>query len=173
MSIETELQEITGVKPRNKEARQKYLGRVVKAVEELDEANWAKLSEAAQAWYKGALKADESGEDIPDFPDTAKAEAAEDKKVATADEKKKPAGKKKAAANNGNGAKKARGSGYKGHREGSRKEEIHKVFDDKGVDAALKAAEKKGLSTSTARNWIYRWGGKMERKPKAQKAAAA
>lgn len=170
MSIESQVQEVTGVNPRSKESRQKYLGRVVKAIEGLEETDWAKLSDDAQHWYKGALKADENGEEIPDFSDANQAE--EEPAVAAEEGKKKAPAKKKAAAN-GNGVKKARGTGYKGHREGSRKEEIHKVFDDKGVDAALKAAEKKGLSTSTARNWVYRWGGKIERKAKAAEKKAA
>lgn len=173
MTIESECQEVTGVKPRAKESRQKFLGRLVKAIEELDEAEWAKLSDETQAWYKKALKADEQGEDILDFPDATNAdvegtddEAEEKKEVAAA---KKPAAKKKA---NGDGkttkakGAAAKGTGYKGHREGSRKESIHKIFDEKGFEAAIKAAEKADLSALTAKSWIYSWGGKAPKKAK-------
>ena len=172
MSIESEYQEVTGVKPRTKENRQKYLGRIVKAVEELDETDWEKLSEKAQTWFKPALKADESGEDIPDFPDAepssdAEEEENEEMPTAAADPKPKKSAKattakKSAKATNGEAKKQTRGNGYKGHREGSRKEKIHKIFDEKGADAAIKAAEKEGLASITARSWIYSWGGSLK-----------
>jgi hypothetical protein len=51
------------------------------------------------------------------------------------------------------------GDGYKGHRSGSRKEKIHRIFDEKGADAAFKAGEKEELSQATIRTWIGSWGG--------------
>lgn len=163
MSIATECEEVTGLKPRAKEGRQKFLGRLVKAIEDLEEADWAKLSDDAQGWYKKALKADETGEDIPDFPDVKKDETEEENQVPDTTAKKKPPAKKAA---NGNGEKKTRGVGYKGHREGSRKEQIHKVFDEKGYEAAVKAGEKVELAELTVKSWIYSWGGKAPKKAK-------
>lgn len=52
----------------------------------------------------------------------------------------------------------AKGAGYKGHREGSRKEQVHKAYDDKGKDAALKKADALDIQTATARAWVSSWG---------------
>lgn len=81
MNIETELQKVTGVKPKKKEDKQKYLVRLVKAVGDLDETEWDSLSEEAQLWYEPALRAEEKGSEIKDFPaeeEEAEEEADED-----------------------------------------------------------------------------------------------
>lgn len=55
---------------------------------------------------------------------------------------------------------------YKGHRAGSNKGIVHKVFDEKGKDAALKKAGALGLLPNTARTWCSEWGGGAEAKGK-------
>lgn len=68
--------------------------------------------------------------------------------------------------------------GYKGHRPGSNKEKVHKVFDEKGKEAAIKKAASLDLSESTARTWCSSWkkGGKKAsdnaRKPAGKKTSA-
>lgn len=49
--------------------------------------------------------------------------------------------------------KKLTGSGYKGHREGSRKEKAHRLFDKFGKDALPKITALK-IKESTARVWM-------------------
>jgi hypothetical protein len=46
---------------------------------------------------------------------------------------------------------------YKTHRIGSRKGEIHRIFDKRGGDAAIAAAKRKGLKEATARTWASAW----------------
>lgn len=67
---------------------------------------------------------------------------------------------------------------YKGHRAGSNKSLVHKVFDEKGKDAALKKASALGLADSTARTWCSQWArdgkkGKSSKGPTTAKKAAA
>lgn len=63
---------------------------------------------------------------------------------------------------------------YKDHRPGSTKGKVHKVFDEKGKEAAVKAAEKAGIQTSTVRTWCSTWGAdKPAKKKKTVKKAAA
>ncbi len=50
-----------------------------------------------------------------------------------------------------------KGDGYKEHRAGSRKGEIHEVYDEKGREAAMKRGEKLGLTEGTLKNWIQTW----------------
>lgn len=65
--------------------------------------------------------------------------------------------------------------GYKGHRVGSAKERVHKVFDEKGKDAAIKKAVSLDLQETTARTWCSTWtkGSKTKKavKPPAKKKA--
>lgn len=65
--------------------------------------------------------------------------------------------------------------GYKGHRPGSRKEKLHKIFDEGGPEKAVKAAEKEGIAASTIRTWMSSWRRSDETPSKAptKKAAAA
>jgi hypothetical protein len=51
-------------------------------------------------------------------------------------------------------------SGYRGHREGSNKEAIHKLFDScKDREKLLAAGEKLKLQPSTMATWLAAWGG--------------
>jgi len=47
--------------------------------------------------------------------------------------------------------------GYKGHRKGSRKEQVHKVYDEKGAEAAKKLASKLEIADSTTNSWVSEW----------------
>lgn len=58
---------------------------------------------------------------------------------------------------------------YKDHRAGSTKGEVHRVFDTKGKDAAIKYATTHDIQESTARTWCSTWGAG---KKTAKKAAA-
>lgn len=62
-----------------------------------------------------------------------------------------------------------RAPGYKGHLAGSRKEQVHKYYDEKGVDAAIALAASLGLKDGTAFSWVKAWakadGGPMPGKP--------
>jgi len=48
--------------------------------------------------------------------------------------------------------------GYRGHKPGSRKGTAHKIFDDKGPDAALEWGIANGLAAGTLRSWCTSWG---------------
>lgn len=61
--------------------------------------------------------------------------------------------------------------GYKDHRAGSNKGKVHKVFDEKGKDAAIKKAVALELSESTARTWCSTWGKKSSSKKASSKAS--
>jgi hypothetical protein len=66
--------------------------------------------------------------------------------------------------------------GYKGHRPGSNKGKVHKVFDEKGKDAAVKKALSLDIKDTTARTWCSAWGagkGKKKAAPKANAKPAA
>src|SRR3990167_7441197 len=69
--IQAELTEVTGVKPKAKEGRQKFLYRLSKTLssDDFPEASWAKLSDEAQEWSNQANKAADNGLALPDFPD--------------------------------------------------------------------------------------------------------
>lgn len=203
-AIETELLEATGVKPKAKEKRQAFLGRLHTAVSELTDAAWEDLSTPAQKWANAASTAYDADKELPDF--AADKEAPASKKGAVAEEddttdgeddaeeaddtetsededmntktpakkgakkaaKQTPAPAKKTAKKEAAPAKKAKkavagkpgskGDGYKGHRSGSNKETVHKVYDEKGRDAAFKKAAALGLAENTARSWASSWG---------------
>lgn len=44
--------------------------------------------------------------------------------------------------------------GYKGHQAGSNKGKVHKIFDEKGPEAAMKKGLSLDLSPNTIRTWI-------------------
>ncbi|QPC43887.1 hypothetical protein HW532_15035 [Kaustia mangrovi] len=47
--------------------------------------------------------------------------------------------------------------GYKGHNAGSRKEQVHKAYDQKGHEAAMKLGQKLGLKDGTLKSWMGTW----------------
>jgi hypothetical protein len=79
---------------------------------------------------------------------------------------KAPAKKSTKPASKAPAKKAASGDGYKGHRAGSTKGDVHQAYDKQGADAAMKLAVKKGIKESSARSWIGSWGGfgKKEKK---------
>lgn len=69
-TIEEELLEATGEKPQGKkESNQDYYARLVEAVQDLKDADWDKLSDAAQEWVNDGATAIKKDKDIDDFPD--------------------------------------------------------------------------------------------------------
>jgi hypothetical protein len=75
-NIEKELLEATKSKPKkNGEKESKYLNRIAKACAELEDADFAKLSEDAQQWINTAAEQINSGKEPDSFP---KAESEEE-----------------------------------------------------------------------------------------------
>lgn len=79
---ETLLRKTTGCKPKGKEARQAFLGRLLETVEKLDDSEWEKMGQeaggtAAQQWCNDAVDARKAEKEIPDFaaPDEAEDES--------------------------------------------------------------------------------------------------
>jgi hypothetical protein len=153
--------------------------------EDADE-KWDSLSEDAQAWVNAATDAKDDKNPLPDFDDVGGEPAAAeepDPDDGAEEEESKPTGArgkfaatkkakgdaatastgkkggKEPAKKSGGGKRGGGEEGYKGHRSGSRKEKIHRIYDDKGADAAFKAGEKEELSPATVRTWIGSWGG--------------
>lgn len=180
-AIEKELLEALKVKAQGaKEKRPTFLKRLHEAATECEEKVWDQLTEEAQGWVNEATTAADKDKDIPDFAGEAKeaeaeAEAEAAKKPAKGKKEAKAAKPAKAAAEKPAKAEKAAKSeksdkatkasngkakeeaGYKGHRAGSRKETIHKLFDEKGDEAAIKKAVALGLSEGSAKSWIGAW----------------
>jgi ribosome maturation factor RimP len=67
--ILSELLEATGIKQNAKETDADLKKRVVTAVTELTDAEWAALSSGAQDWFNQAADAINAKEEAPDFPD--------------------------------------------------------------------------------------------------------
>lgn len=87
-AIEQAILGAIGAKPqRSGENRQKYLIRVMTAVQKLPDDQWEELAatEGAQAWCNAAIEADNEKKDIPDFPD-AEAAAEEEEPDTNDDE---------------------------------------------------------------------------------------
>lgn len=178
-TVEQELLEQTKLKTRQKEGRQAYLKRVYEGCELLygddnkdADTNWEKISEAAQGWYKKALKAvDSAGQlkdaDLPDFSGAPKedkkpepAAAAPEKEstdVASKEKSKKVNGKTKAAA-----PEKAKTPKKASPRAGGGK--VSKIVEacftnpGKTVDELNQMLTKKGVETSPATIWSVRTG---------------
>jgi hypothetical protein len=69
MSIEKELQELSGVKQNRREEVQSYLERIVKALNDVSDSKYNKLSKAAQDWAEEATEAYNNKDEIPLFPE--------------------------------------------------------------------------------------------------------
>lgn len=61
---------------------------------------------------------------------------------------------------------------YKGHRAGTTKNIVHRKFDEKGADAAIKLAMANGIKEATAKTWCSFWKNNPGGKKTAKKAAA-
>lgn len=62
---------------------------------------------------------------------------------------------------------------YKDHRAGSNKGEVHRVYDTKGAEAAIKKAVSLDIQEATARTWCSSWKTGKAGKKSAKKAAPA
>lgn len=69
MSVEKELQGLTGVKQNRRETDQAYFERIVKALNDVSESKYNKLSKAAQNWAEDATTAYNDREEISAFPE--------------------------------------------------------------------------------------------------------
>ena len=73
--IQKELVEATELATKRGEDRQDFLARLVKAVPDLSDAEWEKLSKKAQDWFNDAADAKNAkAKTLPDFPDLEKDE---------------------------------------------------------------------------------------------------
>lgn len=61
--------------------------------------------------------------------------------------------------------------GYAGHNKGSRKEQVHQVFDQKGPDEARKRGVALGLKEGTLSSWFGAWRRAATKTTTAKKAA--
>lgn len=154
MSIESELRDVTGVKPKRGETPQKYLARMVVAVEKLEDTEWDKLPEEGQQWFKIALKQHSQGDDITGFDnatedvedeeeetdDSAEAEESETAEASAEDEDdvstKKTA--KKAAAKNAKTPKAAKTKKANAPKKAAAKRANGEAFKKVGVMAEIK-----------------------------------
>jgi hypothetical protein len=59
------------------------------------------------------------------------------------------------------------------HRENSPSAKLHKIFDEKGQEAAKKAAERLGLQPHTARSLFSRWNNPESGKKKTKRVKAS
>lgn len=110
-AIEQELLQVTALKPKKNEDRQKYLTRLMLAVTKLSDPDWEGLTKDAQEWTNGGAEAHKAGSEVEDFEDFV--EEAEDEEV---DEEQvegveKPQPVK--AKTNGNGVAKTKSNGHK------------------------------------------------------------
>lgn len=82
-AIETQLQELTKVKPKPKEPRQEYLARLAEAVGDdaiISDTAFDKLPEDVQKWANAATKAVKAERPVTDFPgEETKADKKDDK----------------------------------------------------------------------------------------------
>lgn len=70
MSVRTEVERATGVEQGRRESVTEYLKRVVKALDDLPEKSYNKLSKDAQDWAEEATQAfNADPNDVPDFPE--------------------------------------------------------------------------------------------------------
>ena len=69
-SVEKELQDLTGVKRRAKEGKQRYLPRLLNAVNDLPDDRWDDVSPEGQEWSNLGMKSLKKKEPISDFPDS-------------------------------------------------------------------------------------------------------
>ena len=68
-TVEKELQVLTGVKRKAKEGKQRYLPRLLNAVNDLPDDRWDDISPEAQGWANLGMKSLKKKEEIVDFPE--------------------------------------------------------------------------------------------------------
>ncbi len=65
---------------------------------------------------------------------------------------------------------KGKGKGYRGIVAGTKKEQVAKLYDEKGSEVAFEKGSELGLTSGTLKSWIGAW--KREGKSKPQSKAA-
>lgn len=168
--IEAELSKALGIKRGAKEREQtfaKKLHEAATADETCPETIWDQLTDAAQAWVNACTDAVEAGAlFMPGYGDSdevgsgVEPDDGKSSKSKKSGEGKAPGIPKVEKSSKTKNPKAVGEKGYKGHRPGSRKEKIHKMFDEKGAEAAMKLALKLEIKEGSAKNWISGWGGK-------------
>lgn len=77
-AIEREFEGVFKVTQRPRETRQQFLSKVVEKVDNTTDDDWERLTSDAQRWFNSALKAWDTDETIPDFPDAKSKSNTED-----------------------------------------------------------------------------------------------
>lgn len=95
MSIETELQEITGVTKKKREERAAYLERLVQAALDVAQDQWESLSEAAQLWVNAGIKLLNANQSVEDFEPEPEEEPAAEEEPAPPPRRERPVTAKK------------------------------------------------------------------------------
>lgn len=79
-AIQSAIKEATDIAPKRGEDRQDYLARSLKAIADLDDAGWDALPQEVQDWFNSAADAKNAkAKTLPDFPDLAGEEQADEK----------------------------------------------------------------------------------------------
>lgn len=71
MSVREEIEKAAAVKRNRGEEDEDYAKRMIDKITELGDADWAKLSAGAQAWFNEAVDAMNDNKEIPAFPEAA------------------------------------------------------------------------------------------------------
>lgn len=128
MTIIEQCVDATGIKDKKGEKRQDYLDRLVKAVQDLGDDDWDKLSESAQAWINKAAKAVNADKDIDEPADYKPAADADD------DKPRSRRGRDDEGDDEGEGDDDAKGKG-KGKAKGGDKDDEDKPRSRRGKEA--------------------------------------
>jgi hypothetical protein len=159
-AVEQELLEATGVKRKTAEKPQKYLGRLIDAVQELPDEDWEKLSSDTQNWVNAGAKAIKAEEDIDDFPAD---EPAEEEEAAAEEENTRSSREKPASKTRGGGkttekettSRRSRqsdgeeGDADKSERRSSKRESTGGDKGDKGGKEKAAKSERKPVGAQT------------------------
>lgn len=86
MSVQSEMEKLTGVKPGRREDHQAYAERIVKALDDVSDSKYDKLSQPAQDWAEEATTAFNDKADYPDFPDDDESEDEPDEEAESEEE---------------------------------------------------------------------------------------
>ena len=93
--IKKELMEATSLKQKKAEDETDFLNRLIPAINEMEDADFDKLSSAAQTWANKAIKAFQADKPPPAWPDADEGSKSPEEKPAKAKAEKAPAKKAK------------------------------------------------------------------------------
>lgn len=85
MSVRAELEALTGLTPNRRESDQAFAERIVKALDDVPDKKYNKLSDAAQEWAEEATQAYNDKDEYPAFPEAEDVDESEDTNEAEAD----------------------------------------------------------------------------------------